>query len=106
MGVGSEGELRGELERAAGLLAPAVDWTQRVDALLRLESLAKGGASSFHAFPELLLGLLREPLAAQVWLQPCAWSRVGGLGTMSKHTAGTECRFWDCVGTMWCTRPR
>ena len=63
--VGCEAELRCEAERLACLLVPAVDWTQRVEALLRLEGLALGGAAGFAAFPELLLGL-RDQLTAQV----------------------------------------
>lgn len=63
--VASEAELRGELERLAALLTPAVEWTKRVDALLRLEGLAKGGAAAWPAFPELLGGL-RDALAGQV----------------------------------------
>ena len=63
--VASEAELRGELERLAALLTPAVEWTKRVDALLRLEGLAKGGAATWPAFPELLAGL-RDALTAQV----------------------------------------
>ncbi len=64
--VGSEAELRGELEHVAAQLAPTVEWTARVDALLRIEGLVKGGAASWPAFPELLTVLLRDPLAAQV----------------------------------------
>lgn len=63
--VASEAELRGELERLAALLTPAVEWTQRVDALLRLEGLVKGGAATWPAFPELLAGL-RDALTTQV----------------------------------------
>lgn len=62
--VGSEAELRAELERVAALLAPHVDWTQRCEALLRLEGLARGGAADWPLFPELLGGL-RDVLAAQ-----------------------------------------
>lgn len=64
--VGSEAELRSEVERVAAQLAPSVEWTARVDALLRLEGLVKGGAASWSAFPELLAALLRDPLATQV----------------------------------------
>ena len=63
--VGSEAELRSELERVVAQLAPAVEWTQRVDALLRLEGLVMGGAAGFAGFSELLLGL-RDALTAQV----------------------------------------
>ncbi|KAL4451390.1 hypothetical protein ABPG77_009462 [Micractinium sp. CCAP 211/92] len=73
--VGSEAELRGELEHVAAQLAPTVEWTARVDALLRIEGLVKGGAASWPAFPELLTVLLRDPLAAQLQERRSAVSR-------------------------------
>lgn len=66
MAVGCEAELRAELERVVAQLGPAMEWTLRVDALLRLEGLVKGGAPRFAAFPELLAALVRDALAAQV----------------------------------------
>jgi hypothetical protein len=68
--VGSEAELRSELERVVAQLAPAVEWTQRVDALLRLEGLVKGGAAGFAGFSELLLAL-RDALTNQVRVLLC-----------------------------------
>lgn len=64
--VASEAQLHSELERVASQLAPSVEWTQRVDALLRLEGLASGDAAQFAAFPDLLLHTLRDALASQV----------------------------------------
>ncbi|KAL4420688.1 hypothetical protein ABPG75_010344 [Micractinium tetrahymenae] len=75
LAVGTEAELRSELERVAAQLAPAVEWTARVDALLRLEGLVKGGAASWPAFPDLLAALLRDPLAAQLQERRSAVSR-------------------------------
>lgn len=93
--VGSEAELRGELERAAAQLAPTVEWTARVDALLRVEGLVKGGAASWPAFPDLLAALLRDPLAAQVGAAPkvlpcpakacCCWLYVVRSGCLGCH---------------------
>jgi hypothetical protein len=85
--VGCEADLRCEVDRLLHLLAPAVEWTQRTEALLRLERLALGDAPSFAAFPELLLGL-RDALAAQMQERRSAVSRqacrtVAALATAS-----------------------
>lgn len=72
--VGCEAELRGEVDHLQALLAPAVDWTHRTEALLRLEGLALGDAPSLPAFPELLLSL-RDALAAQMQERRSAVSR-------------------------------
>lgn len=69
-----EADLRVELERLTTQLVPAVDWTQRVDALLRLEGLILGGATNFAAFPELLLGT-RDALSSQMQERRSAVSR-------------------------------
>lgn len=63
--VGCSAALRAEMEHLPDLLVSSVDWTQRVDALLRLEGLVQSGAAGFATFPELLLGV-RDSLAAQV----------------------------------------
>ena len=63
--VFSEEQLRCELESVAGSLKPSIDWVQRVDALVRLESLVLGGATHFAGFTEGLQAL-RDPLIAQV----------------------------------------
>lgn len=72
--VACEADLRVELERLTTQLVPAVDWTQRVDALLRLEGLILGGATNFAAFPELLLGT-RDALSSQMQERRSAVSR-------------------------------
>ena len=64
--VGSQAELRAELERVAAQLSPSTEWTLRVDALLRLEGLVKGGAAELPAFADLVSMLLRDALATQV----------------------------------------
>lgn len=87
--MASEAQLRAELERLAALLAPAVEWTQRVDALLRLEGLVKGGAAAWPTFPELLAGL-RDVLTAQVGAQVSC--RVPHTGRCFKHSGRTRGR--------------
>jgi hypothetical protein len=63
--VETEEQLREELGGIAGSLTPSTDWTQRVDALLRLEGLLLGGAAQLAGFAEVLQAL-RDPLIAQV----------------------------------------
>lgn len=43
--VNSERELRAEVESIQAALAPAVDWQKRINAVMRLEGLVKGGAA-------------------------------------------------------------
>ena len=46
------------------------EWTRRIEALLRLEGLVRGGAPSVPGFPELLK-TLQDPIVAQL-LDRCA----------------------------------
>lgn len=105
--VGSEEQLREEVEAIAAQLQPSVDWTQRVEALVRLEGLALGGAAQFVAFAECLAAA-RDPLLGQVgggcaakvvcWPQQ-AGGRRGGLPMPQMLPGGAEAAcFWlACV---------
>ncbi|PSC71695.1 CLIP-associated -like isoform A [Micractinium conductrix] len=88
--VGSQAELRAELERVAAQLSPSTEWTLRVDALLRLEGLVKGGAAELPAFADLVSMLLRDALATQLQERRSAVSRqachaVGMLAAACGH---------------------
>eukprot|EP00887_Chlorella_sp_A99_P007207 scaffold2.g7207.t1 len=72
--VHSDAELATEVEAAAVGLAATADWVQRVEALLRLEGLVKGGAAERPALLDLLLGL-RNVLSAQLQDRRSAVSR-------------------------------
>ncbi len=63
--VDSERTLRAELDQIGSLLALAVDWDKRVQAMLRFEGLLKGGAGNFECFYDQVY-TLKEPLMHQV----------------------------------------
>jgi len=61
----NENELTKEFEAISQMLGSTIDWTERINALVRLEGLIRGGAARY---PSLSGGLkmLRDPLVAQV----------------------------------------
>ena len=72
---GSDKELRAELDAISSLLATAgTDWQARINAMIRLEGLVKGGAAQYDAFGEHLRGL-KEPLVKQLEDRRSAVSR-------------------------------
>ena len=63
--VDSDRELSNEIDRVAERLDPKHEWTDRINAMMRVEALLLGGAAEWDAFPAQL-AKLRGPLTAQV----------------------------------------
>lgn len=82
--VRSDAELAAEIEVVLPGLAATTDWVQRVEALLRLEGLLKGGAADQPGLPDYLLGL-RDALAVQVGATPR--SPAAQMPTFPAHSA-------------------
>lgn len=86
--VAGERQLRAEVDGLIRQLSADEEWTRRIDALLRVEGLVRGGATGVPGFAELLK-TLQEPIVVQV-LDRCVHmlshacveivSFVGGLG--------------------------
>ncbi len=67
LSVGSERDLRAELERIRPTMAITVDWNKRIDAMVKIEGLVKGGA--YGMYPEAFLEqlrVLRDALVVQI----------------------------------------
>ncbi|DBB01644.1 hypothetical protein WJX77_005003 [Trebouxia sp. C0004] len=63
--VESGRELKAEIEKLVVALDEKQEWTKRVEALLRVESLVRGGAAGLEGFLEMLKPL-RQPLTVQL----------------------------------------
>ncbi len=63
--VAGERQLRAELDGLIRQLSADEEWTRRINALLRLEGLVRGGAAAIPGFGELLKSL-QEPIVLQV----------------------------------------
>ncbi|BDA47128.1 probable CLIP-associating protein 2 [Coccomyxa sp. Obi] len=72
--VAGERQLRAELDGLIRQLSADEEWTRRIDALLRLEGLVRGGAAGLPGFAELLKSL-QEPIVVQVLDRRSAVSR-------------------------------
>ena len=63
--VDSDRELSNEIDRVAEKLDPKHEWTDRINAMVRVEALLLGGAAEWDSFPSQLVKL-RKPLTNQV----------------------------------------
>ncbi|KAL0035610.1 hypothetical protein WJX79_002530 [Trebouxia sp. C0005] len=63
--VDSARELKAEIEKLVLALDEKQEWTKRIEALLQLESLVRGGAAGLEGFLEMLKPL-RQPLTVQL----------------------------------------
>lgn len=63
--VQSEGELRREIENIRKRLGSTMDWVERIQALIKLEGLVRGGANQWGSLVDGLKQL-KDPLVAQV----------------------------------------
>ncbi|KAK9807883.1 hypothetical protein WJX72_012183 [[Myrmecia] bisecta] len=72
--VDSERELKQEIQKLITAMDVKVDWTKRIEAMLRLEALVLGGAGAWDCFFELLKPL-RDPITVQLEDRRSAVSR-------------------------------
>ncbi len=63
--VAGERQLRAEVDGLIRHLNADVEWTRRIEALLRLEGLVRGGAAAVPGFLELLK-TLQDPIVVQL----------------------------------------